>query len=203
MRDVTNANFGLLIAYLLPGFTALWGISYVSPAVRVWLGAGPDNAPTVGGFLYVTVASVAAGMTVSAVRWLLIDTLHHITGIAGPSWDFGRLQKNIAAFDLIVEHQYRHYQSYSGNCVALLFVYVMRHFSLGYPDGFVDSFDLAMFALVLIFFATSRDTYRRYIVRGDMFLGKRVRPNPSRKQPAAVTGVQDRAGGALPSPIGY
>jgi hypothetical protein len=26
MKDITSANFGLLIAYLLPGFAALWGI---------------------------------------------------------------------------------------------------------------------------------------------------------------------------------
>lgn len=203
MKDVTSSNFGLLIAYLLPGFATLWGISYVSLPVRAWLGAGPENAPTVGGFLYVTLASVAAGMTVSATRWLLIDTLHHMTGIARPSWDFGKLQSNIAAFELIVEHQYRHYQFYGNGLISLLFLYASRHLALGYPTGIVDFFDLAIIALGVLFFLGSRDTYRKYIVRGNMFLGKPARPRPGKKQPASVAVSQDPAGGALPSPIGY
>jgi hypothetical protein len=157
----------------------------------------------VGGFLYVTLASVAAGMTVNAVRWLLVDTLHHITGIARPRWDFGKLQSNIAAFDLIVEHQYRHYQFYSGTCLALVFVDVMRHLSLGHLHAFVDSFDLATFVAAIIFFITSRDTYRKYILRGNMFLGRPARPNPGTKRPASVADPQDPAGGAPPSLIGY
>ena len=73
MRDVTNNNFGLLIAYVLPGLTALWGAAHFSPTLRFWLAASPSELPTVGGFLYVTLGSVAAGMTVSTVRWLIVD----------------------------------------------------------------------------------------------------------------------------------
>ena len=112
MRDVTNQNFGLLIAYVLPGVTALWGASYLSPTVRVWLGSAPADAPTVGGFLYLTIAAVAAGLIASTVRWAVVDTLHHVTGIPRPTWDFSRLQSNISAFNLIVEHQYRYYQGF-------------------------------------------------------------------------------------------
>ncbi len=54
MQDVSTRNFGLLIAYLLPGFTTLWGLSYVSETIRLWLGSPPTSLPTAGGFLYVT-----------------------------------------------------------------------------------------------------------------------------------------------------
>lgn len=30
MREVTNANFGILVAYLLPGFVALYGLGQPS-----------------------------------------------------------------------------------------------------------------------------------------------------------------------------
>jgi len=71
---LSNDNFGPLIAYLVPGTIVLLGLSQFSPAVRVWFAATPADAPTVGGFLYLTLASLAAGMTVSALRWALVDT---------------------------------------------------------------------------------------------------------------------------------
>ena len=84
MKEVSTSNFGLLIAFVLPGFTALWGAAYISPVLRSWLVGSGMTGPTVGGFLYVTLASVAAGLTVSTVRWAVIDTIHHWTGLTQP-----------------------------------------------------------------------------------------------------------------------
>ena len=69
MRDLTRDNFGLLIAYLLPGFVALWGAAYHVEAVQSWLRSTAPDAPTIGGFLYATLASTALGLVISAVRW--------------------------------------------------------------------------------------------------------------------------------------
>ena len=35
-----------------------------------------------------TLGSLALGLTVSAVRWMLVDTLHHATGVHPPAWEF-------------------------------------------------------------------------------------------------------------------
>jgi len=88
MQNVTNANFGPLIAYLVPGATALWGLSRFSPAMAAWFAATPDNAPTISGFLYLTVASLTVGMTITAVRWAVIDNLHSLTGLRPPALNF-------------------------------------------------------------------------------------------------------------------
>lgn len=63
-REISINDFGLLIAYVLPGFAALWGTSYLAPEVRSWFGQAPAEVPTLGGFLYLTVASIAAGLTI-------------------------------------------------------------------------------------------------------------------------------------------
>jgi hypothetical protein len=63
MRDVTSDSFVILIAYLIPGFIILWGLSQFSPDVRSWMGTAGKNGQSVGGFLYVTIASVAAGLS--------------------------------------------------------------------------------------------------------------------------------------------
>ncbi len=111
MREVSGRNFGLLIAYVLPGFVALTGAARCSTAVRQWMDqhvAACGATATVGGFLYVTLASVGVGLTVSTVRWAVIDTLHHWTGIPGPCWDDSRLQEKLEAFEALVENHYRY-----------------------------------------------------------------------------------------------
>lgn len=95
MKDISYASFGLLIAYIVPGFTALWGLSAVSGTVRSWLGADPATAPTIAGFFYATLASIAAGVTVSTVRWLVIDSIHRAMGLDWPQWDFSRLRESM------------------------------------------------------------------------------------------------------------
>jgi len=117
MRGIDNDNFGPLIAYLVPGLVVLLGFSSFSPMLRTWFAAGPGTQPTIGGFLYLTVSSIAVGMTVSALRWAVVDTLHSRTGLPLPTLNFARLGANVSAYSLLIEIHYRHYQYY-GLCGA-------------------------------------------------------------------------------------
>ena len=123
MSTLSNQNFGLIIAYLLPGFVALWGVSYFSPTVDAWITASQQDAPTVAGFMYVTLASLAAGVTVSAVRWAIIDHLHHATGIVPPAWKFANLEGKLQGYLTLIENHYRYYQFYSNMFVAAAFAF--------------------------------------------------------------------------------
>lgn len=169
MSDLSRDNFGALIAYLVPGATALWGLSQFSPALRAWFASTPPDAPTLGGFLYLTVASLAAGMTVSAVRWSVVDSLHFLSGITPPALDFSRLGGNVDAFMLLIEIHYRHYLFYSNQFVATSIAYVCYRIKLGgpWPLG-VRDFEFAV--LDMVFFVTSRDTLRRYFERTGQLL---------------------------------
>ena len=197
MRPISTSNFGLLIAYLLPGFTCLWGLSYVSDTVRSWLGTNPTDAPTVGGFLCVTLASVAAGLTVSTLRWLVIDTIHHWTGVPRASWDFSRLQQNVAAYDVIIEYKYRYYQFYANTLIALVVVCVSRRVSFGFWSTAIGWLDLGFLLLGVIFFLASRDTYRKYLSRGDMLLGRGAPPQRGAQKDTGreYTAAADATGG--------
>lgn len=177
MRDVTSSNFGILIAYVLPGFTILWGASQYSETLRSWLAADPTGSPTVGGFLYVTLGSVAAGMTVSTVRWLLVDGLHNLTGLKEPPWDFSQLGNKVAAFDVLIRIHYQVYQFNSNMLVAILFAYIMRKAVRGTGGGVIDWEDVAWLVTMVVFFAGSRDTLKRYYVRGQHLLGNREQQN--------------------------
>lgn len=165
LRDVTHDNFGFLIAYVVPGAVAVWAVGYFSPTVAAWFGSGTSDAPTIGGFLYVTIASVAAGMLVSAARWLVIDTFHHRTGVPKPAWDFARLQEHHDAFQTVVEHQYRHYQFYSNSLISLAFLFAVRRLAVGAEFGQVLGEAAAFAAVGVLFFVASRDNLRRYYER--------------------------------------
>lgn len=169
MSDVNRDNFGPLIAYLVPGATALWGLSLFQPSLHSWFVAIPPDAPSLGGFLYVTVASLAVGMVVSAVRWTIVDNLHFLCGISLPNLDFSRLGNRVDAFNLLICIHYQHYQFYANMLIATAFAYVCYRVHLGtiWPLGLVDC---TVVLLEVIFFVTSRDTLKKYYMRSHQLL---------------------------------
>lgn len=167
MAELTARNFGLLIAYLIPGFVALWGASAVSPQIGLWLSGAAAGGPTVGRFLFVTMAAVAAGMTASAVRWAVIDALHRVTGLRRPAWDDAALDHKLAAFDYLVENLYHYYQFYGNTFVAVLFTYALWRTSAPGGPGWADACVLFVEA---VFLAGSRDALRKHFDRTNRLL---------------------------------
>lgn len=158
MKTATTESFGLLIAYLIPGFIALWGASYFSNDVQSWMGMAERSTETIGGFLYGTVAAIGAGLTVSTVRWVLIDPIHHWTGIHPPTWDVANLHVHTTVLEILIESYYRYYQFYANSVVAMVFAASSRWLA--------DEFSWLEFALSLglsaVFLAGSRNTLRKY-----------------------------------------
>jgi hypothetical protein len=108
-------------------------------------------------------------MTVSAVRWALVDTAHALTGLRLPPLDFSRLGANVTAFGLLIEIHYRHYQFYANMFVATAIAYICYRVKLCgvWPLGWIDA---GLGFLELVFFATSRDTLRKYYARSQQLL---------------------------------
>jgi hypothetical protein len=165
-QETSVNNFGLLIAYVLPGFTALQGLPYLSDSAAAASElVARAVEPTLAGFLYGTVDAITVGLTVSAVRWLVLDTLHHRTGLRPTSWDFALLEKNVAAFELLVHIHYRYYKFYANMVIALIWAYIFRGYALGWRG-------LVYLVLVVLFFLASRDALRKYYERAGRLLSK-------------------------------
>ncbi len=170
MSQLSEKNFGLLIAYVLPGFVTLWGISLFSPTVNSWITTSQHGAPTVAGFLYVTLASLAAGLTVSAIRWILIDSLHHATGVKPPHWEFANLDDRLQGFLALVENHYRFYQFYSNSFIAGALAYA-THFASTNINLCQPSWPTLGFILLeLVLLAGSRDALKKYYSRVERLL---------------------------------
>lgn len=172
-KDRTVNDFGLLIAYLVPGAVALAGLSRFSGTLRGWFATAPVEAPTLGGFLYLTAAALAAGMTLNAVRWALIDTLHAKTGLPPPPLDFSRLGGSVEGYILLIEIHYQHYQFYANMLVATALAYACYRLDVGLrTPGWLDA---GVGLLALVFYVTSRDTLRKYYSRTEQLLSPRTR----------------------------
>jgi hypothetical protein len=157
MKDVSDKSFGVVIAFLLPGFVLLWGLSYSSPQVESWLQiASAEKGPAIGGFLYATLASLALGLLVSAARQIVLDQLLYSTGIdriADGNWAKLKDKDVFVAFNGAIENQYRYYQYYGNTLVAIVvacIVYLLH----GDPAPSRTTWTAALVAIIVLFFAS-------------------------------------------------
>lgn len=191
MDIVSTRNFGLLIAYVIPGFICLLGIACVSEPVWVWLVGAGMAGPSVGGVLFVGVASVGAGMTASVIRWAILDTLHRSTGLRRPELDESNLADRLAAIDYLVEQHYRYYQFYGNSFVAAVAAHLMWRWS-GVSDGVpAGPPELLLVILGGVFIAGSRDALRNYYAGSIMLLGTLVKENDHDQRQAPSDAHQD------------
>lgn len=175
MNDFIRQNFGLLIAYILPGFVVVSGAAFLYPQVRLLIMPTLGVADGAESTAFVALATLLAGMIVSSMRWLLVDTLHHVTGLRRPEWDDARLPEKLPAFSVIVENHYRYYQCNANLAVAFACVYVAWRVQ---QPPFAPWADEAFLLLEFIFLATSRDNLRKYYARTSRLLGS---PQPQER----------------------
>jgi hypothetical protein len=169
MKEISKQNFGLLIAYLLPGLVVLWGVSYFSETVRVWLMTGEQSSSAVAGFLYVTLGAFTAGLTLSALRAVTVDALHHCTGIAKPEWDFSEFQGKFWAYNQLVESHYCFYQFYAHMCLAVPALIAAHRIASDTATPWWVFVGCLILELVL--FVVSRQTLKTYYTRASDLLG--------------------------------
>lgn len=136
-----------------------------------WLGRTGQCEPTFSGFLYVVLASLGAGLTCSTIRWLIVDALHHRTGIPVPKWNLGQLGRKTETFELLIEIHYRYYQFYGNMIVALGVLWVSdcvarNPFEVRWRDSLIAG-------VIILFYLGSRDAMRKYYERVDRMLRSR------------------------------
>lgn len=159
--DSIEKNFGILIAFGLPGFLFLAGLPIETRPFTDQL-CTPSSSPTLGGFLYALPVSLGCGLILSGIRWIAIDGIMHLSGLVQPKLNYSRLAPQLPAFTILVEHHYRYYQFYSNTLVAVLGLLLVHIRLRGLPS--YEQFVWAAFLCVILFFA-ARDCLSRYYSR--------------------------------------
>jgi len=175
LKDVTNANFGLLIAYIIPGFVVVSALSPHVPVLQIWMLSPATELPSVGGLVYTTLYSVLAGMFVSTLRWLTIDSIHARMGLQRKSLNFNVLHDRVAGYDIIVGNTYRYYQHYANMLTAAPLAWLLHLTAFGWHFGIF----VFLLAFMSVYWLASKDTLRNYFARTEMLLGE----IPTQSQP--------------------
>jgi len=167
--DILSRQFGLVIAYLLPGFIALIGVAPFVPMIAGWLRA--DQSGGFGAPVYALLAATAAGMVVSCFRWFLVDQVLVLTGLERPRFNAQALEQNPSAFNYLIENHYRYFQFYSNTLVAVIWTYFIyrshstsSHLTLGTDAG--------VMVLCTVLFAGSRDALGKFRMRSQLLAGQ-------------------------------
>lgn len=135
LTDKAAEHFGFIIAFLLPGLAGLWAAAYYSPNVKKWMTEAATHETSLGGFLFLMVAAIGAGVAVQVLRWGLFEqVLPRVCTekfcatwlLERPTYDEGRVRPPAiqAALDRIRDQHYRYYQSHGGLFIALAAVYL-------------------------------------------------------------------------------
>lgn len=152
-------DFGLVIAYVIPGFAFLFGCTACMHDLHGMEQALDIGSLTVAALVILIIIAVASGLLVQTVRWLLIDSIHHNTGIKPGNWNFKVLSEQMMAFERLTENHYRFYQFYSGMVVSLVWILACRVSKVGV---FFEGTNFLLIALSILMFLGSRDTLRKY-----------------------------------------
>jgi hypothetical protein len=125
MDEKISQYFGLIIAFLIPGMVGLYALSFFEPALREWFGLAASSPTTIGGFLFVILASVGMGVFLSGVRWFVCENCFSLFPSAPPLQVEDRQdeRKDKAYQDIRAQH-YVYYLFYANLMIALLLLFV-------------------------------------------------------------------------------
>ena len=154
MKSIAPLDFSHVIAFLLPGFVALFSLNYVSPMVARIVEGSLSGESDLGVVFVLILFSLAAGIVVSAARSLILDKLQFCTGIEKPSLDYAKLtdKETRAAFDESIANTYRFAQFY-GNLFIAMSMLTITTVSFGSSKLHWSLYVTLLATLLVLFFA--------------------------------------------------
>jgi len=170
MSSPSPSQFGLILAYLIPGFVGLAGAAPLFPIISQWLKPVPDGVLGFGPTVYTLLAALTTSQIINCFRWLILDHIHSWTGIRAQSSNFGDLRNGVEGFDYLVQNHYRYYQFAGNMLLAVTWSYGVNRYLKTLPS-LGPGTDLGMAILVVVLFAASRDALWKYYHRTHALLG--------------------------------
>lgn len=164
--DKFNLNFGLLIAYIVPGFLGLYAVSEHSTVIENLLG-GSTNTPTTGAIVPLLLLALASGVVINAITWILVRPMIEFTGVKRPHLRYGKISKELLdVYNEAIESSYRYYQSYGNLFAILLMIGFNSLISSTLPNLHLVIIYLAV--LLILFFAARDSLNRSYQQMSDI-----------------------------------
>ena len=128
MKSIAPLSFSQVIAYLLPGFVALYSLIYVSPRVAELMTSCLAKDAGVGPWFGVVLFSLIAGVSVSAFRGLVVDGVASWWTPPRTELDYSKLtnEHTLNAYIAAVDNTYRFAQHCGNMFVAMVMLLILR-----------------------------------------------------------------------------
>jgi hypothetical protein len=168
--DKFGLNFGLVIAYLIPGFLGLYALAERVSIFKALLG-GDKGVPEAAALVPMTTLALAIGIIINAVSWALLRPLISVSGVRRPAaLDYAKLkEKDIAVYNVVVEANFRYHQFYGNMLVAVLLL-TPRWLVRPVAENLVQ--DASFFFVTVVLFFAARDSLKRAYTRLEGLLTK-------------------------------
>jgi hypothetical protein len=163
-------NFGTVIAYLIPGFIGLSGLTKYVATFDALLG-GDKRVPEAASIVPITLVALAIGTIINAISWALVRPLITLSGVSRPAnLNYTELKPDdIPIYNLIVEGNFRYHQFYANTFVAVV---ILAPTWLVRPINGNAMRDISFFIVTVILFLAARDSLKRAYVRFKALLQK-------------------------------
>lgn len=160
--DKLGLNFGQFIAYLIPGYLAIYPLAEVVPPLASLL--GEKGVPQAEAIIPLLVLGVGIGIIINAFSWALLRPLFALSGVRRPEeLTYTKLRKDdIEVYNTIIEANFRYHQFYSNMVIAVL-LHGPSWFVLPVKDNLLR--DTAFVLVVGVLFFAARDSLSRAYIR--------------------------------------
>lgn len=165
MKPLAPLDFSHVIAFLLPGFVAVYALGYLSPRTGELISLSFSADAGIGPVFVLMVASLVLGVGLSALRTLALDRVQHWTGVTRPDLDFSQLkcEQTRAAFSEAVANTYRYAQFYGNTMLAVVCLALAKLYNDRSWAGQAGLYFALILGAVILFCAHRaqlKDTYR-------------------------------------------
>jgi len=178
--DQVSKNFGLVIAFVVPGFIGLWALSYFDATTAKWLGVAAEKETTVGGFLFVLVASIGVGVFLSGIRHLFFDRFLLKDLGRPPQLDQKKRKDLEGPYQSLKEDHYRFYQFYSNTAVALPIAFLFWVVTQSPAQARAIVVGVVLLMAVAILYVSARHCLARYREKQRDLLGIAAAPGTNK-----------------------
>jgi hypothetical protein len=158
--EKTGLNFGLVIAYLIPGFLATYAVASRVSTVDALLG-GPKRVPDAASVVPLVLIAVGVGIIINAISAVVIRNLIHLSGVKEEEEFVTRKlrDEDIRRYDHMVEATFRYHQFYSNMLIAVV---LLAPIWLLWPlqDNILRN--ASFLVVVVVLSSTARDSLQQF-----------------------------------------
>lgn len=170
MGDITSTSFGLLIGFLLPGLTALYGLTFWSKNAKETYRILLTTQSNVGLFLAILLAGIAVGLMLTLLRWVAFEkVLCKADRLDTGNFKNLREKERLEAFRAAADEHYRYHQFWGGMTFTVPFLAIgwLREVWGGLSPLFATGMVAALIGLELLTVCGARAAYRLYVHRSN------------------------------------